>query len=537
MSSAAPLQRLASLCPNDRVLVILQLHGGNDGLNMIAPLGDYDNYYNVRPNIALPENGSRKLIKLDSTLATNQIAGLHPDMVGIKELYDQGKVNIVQGVSYENANGSHFRSRDILFMGCGSNDYVGSGWAGRYLKDHYAPLVYPKDFPNADMPDPLALEFGHEVSLLFHQGDNISTSIAIDNPQEFFNLVESLPGFEDVEGIDPRGIPPAAIENSLYGQELKWILSLEQKTDQYDDRLLDVYNKGKQFDPNVTYPTTYPLKAPTDRTKNPIAAFFKIVANLLSGGCKTKIFLIRIGGFDTHAEQVDSTDRTMGNHAALLYHISSTIKAFQDDLKARGIEDRVLTMTTSEFGRRIYSNGSYGTDHGTGAPVMLFGKMVQPGLIGTNPDLSKDNVGMQYDYRQIYASILKDWFCVDAVKVDQEFGLLWGNYQGKGAILPIINTGILGVDDFIERRFKLNNCYPNPAMTSTTISFFINREVNVELNLMDNNGILVKKLMNEVRAIGENHVTIDLRGFPPGTYYYQIKAGILNDTKRLIILK
>lgn len=535
MSYGAPLQKLAALCPNDNVLIILQLHGGNDGINMLVPYTSYDLYYNARPNIALPENGRRKLITLDSTLSNEQQIGLHPSMSGIKSLYDQGKVNIVQGVSYENHNGSHFRSRDIMFMGGGASEYTSSGWIGRYLKDHYSPSNYPDDFPNADMLDPLALEFGNEVSLVFHQGDNITTSIAINNPEDFFSLVTSLPGFEDIEGEDPRGMPPGILDGTPYSDELKWILSLEQKTDQYDDRLLDVYRAGKRMDPGVVYPETYPFKAPNDRLKNPLTGPLKIIANLLSGGCKTKVFLVRIGGFDTHAEQVDPSDRTMGNHAALLYHISEVMKAFQEDLRQRGQEDRVLTITTSEFGRRVYSNGSYGTDHGTGAPVMLFGSRVEPGVIGNNPDMQKDNVDMQYDYRQLYASLLKDWMCVDPELVDREFGVFYGDYSGRGTTLPLIRQDAVGIRDFIYQRFRLNSCYPNPAIHTTIISFYINTPSPVEISLIDTNGQKVRTILKDSLNMGEHKITADLRGLLPGLYYYEIKAGILQDTKKLII--
>jgi uncharacterized protein (DUF1501 family) len=537
MSYAAPLQRMASLCPNDNVLIILQMHGGNDGINMLIPHSNYDQYYNARPNIAIPENGNRKLIGLDSTLSQEQQIGLHPSMTGIKRLYDQGNVNFVQGVSYENHNGSHFRSRDIMFMGCGANDYTGSGWVGRALKEKFAPLQYPNDFPNQDMLDPLALEFGNEVSLVFHQGDNIPTSISINNPEDFFELVNTLPGFEDKDGVDPRGIPPVGLDGSPYSKELNWILNLEQKTDQYGERMLETYKAGKKYDQGVVYPTTYPFKAPKERLKNPLAGPLKVIANLLSGGSKTKVFLVKIGGFDTHAEQVDSGDRTMGNHAALLYHISEAMKSFQEDLKTRSLDERVLTVTTSEFGRRIYSNGSYGTDHGVGAPVMIFGNKVQPGIIGKNPDLSKDNVEMQYDYRQIYASILKDWMCVDPALVDNEFGMFFGDYQGRGQTMPIIRQDALGVKDFILKRFRLNSCYPNPASVATTISFFINNPSMVEINLLNTDGRKLKTLLNEPRGMGENQILVDLKEIPSGLYYYEIKAGLLNDTKKLLIAK
>lgn len=537
MAGNHSLLKMAANCPNDRVLVILQLHGGNDGINTLIPVSNYDLYQSLRPNIAIPESGARKFIRLDSTLPEEQQAGLHPDMVGMKQLYDEGKLAIVQGVSYENHNQSHFRGRDILFMGGGAGDYLTSGWAGRYLKNEIAPQIYPEDFPNADMPDPLALEFGNEISLVFHQGENIPTSISIHDPQGFFDLVETLPGFDDVQGLDPRGIPPAVHNNSPYGKELNWILSLEEKTDEYDDRLLQVYNKGKAMDPNVTYPDTYPLNAPARIRKNSLSGQLQIIANLIHGGCKTKVYLVKLGGFDTHAQQVESYDATMGCHAALLYHISSAMKSFQDDLKARGIDDRVLSVTSSEFGRRIYSNGSYGTDHGIGAPWFVFGKGVNPGLIGVNPDLTTENVQMQYDYRQIYATIMKEWMCVDPALVDSLSGIFYGDYAGRGTPLPLINNNVTSVSSFIQKRFRLNNCYPNPAVSSTVISFYVNNEVEVVLTLSDMNGKEVRRILNQRVGMGEHNVNVDLRDLMPGNYIYRIQAGLLDDAKHLKIIR
>lgn len=537
MAGNVDLQKMAAACPNDRVLVILQLHGGNDGLNAVIPVADYDNYHNVRANIAIPENGARKFIELDYTLPTNKRVGLHPDMIGMKQLYDQGKMAIVQGVSYENHNQSHFRGRDIMFMGGGAYDYLDSGWVGRYLKDKVAPQVYPEDFPNASMPDPLALEFGNEISLIFHQGHNIPTSISIYNPQQFFDLVEELPGFDDVEGLDPRGVPPAGLGNSPYGKELEWILGLEQKTDDYDDRLLQVYQNGKSMDPHVTYPENYPLNAPARFRSNPLSAQLQIIANLIHGGCKTKVYLIRLGGFDTHASQVENYDATMGVHASLLYHISSAMKAFQDDLKARTIEDRVLSVTISEFGRRIRSNGSYGTDHGIGAPLFIFGKGVLPGLTGITPNLSDDNVAMQYDYRQIYATIMKEWMCVDPVLVDSLSGIFNGEYAGRGTTLPLINSNLTGVNEFIRSRFRLNNCYPNPATSYTTFQFYINADTEVALTISDTQGHELKTILKQFMPAGEHSISTDLRDLKPGFYIYSIKAGVLTDAKQFEIAR
>src|SRR5690606_26384673 len=171
----------------------------------------------------------------------------------------------------------------------------------------------------------------------------------------------------------------------------------------------------------ISYPETYPFNAPAGSKRNPLTPQLQLIARLLDGGCKTKVFLIKTGGFDTHAAQVESYDPTMGVHAALMYHISTAMNAFQEDLKKRGLEDRVLTITTSEFGRRIYSNGSYGTDHGTGAPLFIFGKGVRGGVVGKVPDLTRPNVEMQYDYRVIYGNIVRDWLLVPDDRLNDIF--------------------------------------------------------------------------------------------------------------------
>ena len=218
---------------------------------------------------------------------------------------------------------------------------------------------------------------GNDVSLLFHQDGNIPTSLSLgSNPGNLANLIDQLEGFED-EGIDPRGNPPDFLSASPYGQEMDWILGLEDKSETYIKRLSEIYESAAET--SVTYPESYPFNAPGGSKRNPLSGQLQLVARLLAGGVKTKVFLVKMGGFDTHASQVESYDPTMGVHSALLYHISSAMAAFQRDLASRGIEDRVLTMTMSEFGRRVGSNGSYGSDHGTGGPLMMFGAGVKTG--------------------------------------------------------------------------------------------------------------------------------------------------------------
>lgn len=541
------LTRMAEQSTNDRVLIILQMHGGNDGLNSIIPVEAYDLYYQWRANIAIPaKNSLRKMIPLDSTLPSQAQVGLHPDMIAMKDLYDRGRMTVVQGVSYKNNNGSHFRGRDISFMGGGFDDYFSSGWVGRYLQQEFEPKVYPDDFPNSEMKDPLAIEMGSDVSLIFHQQGNIPTSISLNNPESFARLVGELEGFVD-QGIDPRGKPPTALDNSPYGRELNWILGLEDKSQDYAERLYDVYKAASPT--SVTYPERYPFNAPKGSMRNGLTPQLQLIARLLDGGgpglgVKTKVFLVKMGGFDTHAEQVESYDPTMGQHAALMYHISSAMKAFQDDLKARGLEDRVLTVTTSEFGRRVRANGSYGTDHGTGAPVMIFGKGVQPGVVGVVPDLNKQNVEMQFDYRQVYANLLRDWMLVDEAKINNDIFFKdfingpkedgTGNYEP----LPLATQVISGVqENFINARFALEDCFPNPATEFTTIKFRTNTTNLVNLSFINNQGRTIKTLLNEERPEGEHLVRAYVGDLPTGVYFYQLKTSFFTQTKKLVVTR
>ncbi len=523
MARSGEMQRLAASADNERVLVIIQMHGGNDGLNTVIPINQYSQYYNIRPNIAIPDHGKRRFVTLDSTLTEEQQTGIHPDMIGVKELYDQGKVGIVQAVSYENLNGSHFRSRDIWFMGGNYDEYLGSGWMGRYL-DHLYP-GYPDAYPTADMPDPLGLEIGNNVSLAFHRANGIPTAVSVNNPKQFYDLINSV-----------GGEPPESVADTHYGHELQWIMDIEKKSNQYAGRLKEVFEKGSNS-ATVQYPETYPYNAPKNSLRNGLAPQLRMIARLLSGGCKTKIFLARIGGFDTHASQVESYDSTMGVHAALLYHLSESVKAFQNDLKGLGLEDRVLTMTMSEFGRRAASNGSWGTDHGTAAPTLIFGNHVKPGITGKNPDLydlDRNNLRMQHDYRQVYGAIVQDWFEASPEAIQKT---RFEDFVYNDKKLSLIGNPVLGIEDlFIASRFYLKPCSPNPATLYTKVNYRVNVQCTVELKLMNQEGKLISALVKAVKSPGEHQLEMDVRGLQKGIYHITLEAGGFRDSTKLIVV-
>lgn len=540
LGSHQRVQQLAAQSDNDRVIIMLQLHGGNDGLNTVIPLSNYDEYYSRRANIAIPYKvGNRTLIPLDSTINPEDQVGLHPDMHDFKYLYDVGRAAVFQGVSYENNNGSHFRGRDIWFMGGDSDEYLSSGWIGRYLGQEYEPLSYPQDFPTTEMPDPLALEIGNDLSLLFHQEGNIPTSISLgSDPSNVADLINQLEGFVD-EGVDPRGTPPEFLSNSPYGQEMNWILGLEDKSETYIKRLAEIYESASET--SVTYPETYPFNAPEGAKKNPLSNQLKLVARLLAGGVKTKVFLVKMGGFDTHASQVEDYDPTMGLHGALLYHISSAMRAFQSDLRSRGIEDRALTLTMSEFGRRIASNGSYGTDHGTGGPILMFGLGVKQGIYGTVPDVSQNNVGLQFDYRQVYSNILHDWMGVDKEVISNDIffrNFIDGTNPAGGTYEPmdLIKEVVLGEKDFIKSKYQIESLYPNPASNYTQVKIAVNNYQDVKVQLIDMNGVVVSEFSRNVSP-GSHTFSFMLDGISPGFYFIKAKSQLLDDTKRLIVRK
>ena len=493
---------------SDRILILVQLHGGNDGLNTILPVNQYSAYYNLRPNIAIPDHGSRKFITLDSTLSDNQLVGVHPDMTSFKDLYDQGRATAIQNVGYDNMNLSHFRGRDIMFMGGGSTDNFSSGWMGRYLDKAYP--GYPVNYPNSTMPDPLALELGSSFSLAFHRENGIPVGFNIENPQRFYELITGV-------GV----APPITFPDSHAGDELRYLMEFEKQSNAYAGRLKDAYLAGHNT-ASVSYPTTYPLNADARFVNNPLSEQLKLIARLISGGLKTRIYLCRLGGFDTHAQQVENYNTTMGAHAALLYHLSSGMKAFQDDLAGQSLEDRVISMTFTEFGRRAYSNASYGTDHGKSFPVLMFGSALKGGVIGNNADLSNlddGNLRYQIDYRQVYTTLLSDWFGVSNDTLNAIYFGPWANQK-----LDLIENSLLLSSD-PPKNINIEELYPNPVKDMAYLTIKLNSPAEVSLKIYDMTGrfILEKNLGRNPN--GYLRTEFETSRLEPGMYQCFISNG------------
>jgi uncharacterized protein (DUF1501 family) len=483
---------VSAAAESDRILVAIQLNGGNDGLNTVIALDRYAELTAARSNILIPQS---QVLRLTDT------TGLHPSMVGARSLYDQGKLAIVQAVSYPNPNFSHFRATDIWLTAADSNQTLDSGWMGRYLDNEYPD--YPNGYPNTVMPDPLAIQIGSIVSPAL-QGPSVSMGMAVTNP----NSTYTIPGGTDT--------PP----NTPAGHELTFIRQIAQQTQAYAVNIKSASSKGSNKS------TFYPSAG-----SNSLADQLKIVARLISGGLKTRIYVVNLGGFDTHSGQ-------LGPHSTLLGRLATAIWAFQDDLLQLGLDQRVIGMTFSEFGRRIKSNASGGTDHGSAAPMFLFGANINRGVYGTSPVLPatatvNDNVPMQHDFRWVYASILQDWFGASQTVLQDVLG-------NNTTTLPIIKpSAVLDVADGqpLPREFALYQNYPNPFNPSTAIRYALPRAAQVRLEVFTVTGQQVAALVNGYQSAGEHTVTFTADGLASGAYLYRMQAGDFVETKKFLLVR
>jgi len=474
---------------NDNILVIIQLFGGNDGLNTVLPLNQYAALSALRPNILIPENKALSLYDEPNT-------GLHPAFEKLNNLYSEDKVKIIQSVGYPNPDYSHFRSSDIWNTASDSNEFWTSGWLGRYFEDAYP--NYPQDYPNSDMPDPIALQLGSISNPIFQGnafnfGTGINTSLSFNTLKHEFN---------------------SPMPNTYYGSNLRFLNNMYRL---YENHAISIKTASDKVKNAVSYPN--------QNGWQPLSEQLKVIARLIAGGLKTKVYLASIGGFDTHSNQVDASDHTKGDHTTLLTNLSEAISAFQKDIELLGVADRVIGVTTSEFGRRIISNASVGTDHGTAAPAFLFGKNVVGGLLGNNPQLSptmkvEDNLPMQYDFRSIYATLLHDWFCVGKPE----------DYLNKTfQLLPLVNNGCNRSADDRELKEKQQKewitAYPNPFVEATQLKF--NTEGGrTNLQVYNNRGELVQSLLSEDNhPSGQFEVRCDLGSLPAGFYYARLQNG------------
>jgi uncharacterized protein (DUF1501 family) len=379
-----PMLGLSSIAgvDEDRVLVVIQMSGGNDGLNTLVPVGD-DAYHRVRPRIAL---SASELLMFER----NGGLGLHGSMGGFKDLYDEGMCAIVQGVGYPNPNRSHFASMDIWHTA--DTNGTGDGWLGKYVDSQCC--GYGSGTPGAKQqstpaaPPPPMVAIGKESPLALH--GRTMMPVAIEDADMYQWTGDKMGG--DLSDAYHQAVKANEAQSQGADDNKSFLVRTAMDAQVSSKKI----RKAVDAESLVSYPNTK------------LASQLSMVASMIRAGMPTRVFYVSHGSFDTHANQGGA----QGSHARLLQQLSDAVGAFYKDLKAQGNEKRVMSMCFSEFGRRVSQNGSGGTDHGTAAPMFLFGPMVKPGLHSRYPSLTDLDAGdLKYtaDFRQVYAEILDEW--------------------------------------------------------------------------------------------------------------------------------
>lgn len=363
---------------DDRVLVVVQLGGGNDGLNTVVPFED-DLYHRARPQIGL---------KPDRVIKLNELTGLNDAMRPIMPFYEQGKLAVIQGVGYPNPDRSHFRSMEIWHTASDSDEYLGDGWIGRYFDNNCSGTAQPQVGLALDSDRPQAF------------GSALGYGVATTDPSKF--------GWNPGKGADNEAAFLAL--NAIRPTQNGTLDFLRHTTTTAVTSSEEVRVAAKKGNIQLA-----------EKGKRNGVSQLDAVAGLIRGGLATRIYYVSTSGFDTHAGQT-------GKHEQLLGGVAESLARFQSQLEKDGTASRVTTMVFSEFGRRVNENGSGGTDHGTAAPMFLLGGSVKGGVHGTAPNLGDlDNGDLKYgtDFRQVYTTVLEDWLHTDPGKVlDQRFDKL-----------------------------------------------------------------------------------------------------------------
>ncbi len=480
----SPLLNALRHSNTDRVLVLLKLDGGNDGLNTVIPIAN-DTYYNSRSTLAIA--GS-------DTLIINEERGFNSALADIMPLYAEGKVAVVEGVGYPNPSLSHLRSSDIWLSGSDSNTVVNNGWTGRTLEE-----IFP-DYSDTDSSFPLGVQIGGS-SLLFNGVDK-RTGMSIASPDAFNRLAGQGVAF------DFDGIP-----ETTYGSEMRYAREIINESYRFAPAVLNAAGLGSN---QVAYPETA------------LAADLAVAARLIKGEFGARVYVVSLGGFDTHAQQEPT-------HSQLLATVAGAVKAFIDDLEAAQVMDRVLLMTCSEFGRSTAENGSFGTEHGTAAPVFLFGNDFQGGLHGTHPNLNQTDAAgnpiFTVDFRAVYQHVLQGWF---QLTPDVAESILGDTYPILDIFsnLPVSNESPADLGSF-----SLSQNYPNPAAGRTTIGYELPQATPVQLEVFDIQGRRVFTLVDGMQTAGKYEVPVSTEELPAGRYLYKLQTNRGEQSKIMSVIR
>jgi uncharacterized protein (DUF1501 family) len=382
------------------ILIVLQLAGGNDGMNTVIPYAD-DAYYRARPVIGIPK---------ETVIKLNDYAGLNPKLAGLKGLYDEGHLSILQGVGYPNPNRSHFRSTEIWQTASDADKVEPYGWLGRYFDscckgaDPTVGVAIGNQLPQSfAAAEPTGVSFARPEQYRWLNGDKTGES------EQIYRELNSPQDMQALDANDGGSIASLA-GASAPGRRPESTLEFLQRTaldaQVSSDKVLAI---ARKFPAGVSYP------------RSALGDSLNLVGRMIAGGLATRVYYVSQGGYDTHVNQAATHSRLMGE-------LNDALVAFAQDLTAQGNFGRVMLMTFSEFGRRVAQNASNGTDHGAAAPMFIMGGGIKPGMFGKYPSLSALNAGdlaYNVDFRSVYATVLDRWLRAPSHQVlGRQFPLL-----------------------------------------------------------------------------------------------------------------
>ena len=510
-SVPSKLTQAISDANTDRILVLVRLKGGNDGLNTIVPIYDFDTYARARPTLHHKEN---KLYKLSDDF------GIPEAMKNLQGMWGEGAMKVVHGVGYENQDLSHFKSSNI-WASTDLDEIENSGFMGRYFEGLYPDfLINPPEVP-------AAIQIGSIGNLIF-DGQGISNyALTVSNPEE-------------LERIGETGAKHSLTDlpDCTYGTRLSYLRSVTNNTFTYAKTIFEAYNKAAN---TVEY------------SDKGFGKQLSIISRMIKGGLGTKVYMVSLGGFDTHANQAEK-------HTELWEEVAKNMALFYEDLKKAGIDKQVLSMSISEFGRRVEENGSKGTDHGQAAPVMLFGPALEGnGFVGEHPNLSDlDRVGnLKYktDFREVYSTVMKEWLCIDATTVDEallgqkintrDLGFMCKspdiNNDNEDVVdivkdedVEAVDNGVIDVSNEITKT-KVKAYQENGE---TIISIAKPDTTHVNVTLFSLTGQKVAEVKNEILPPGTHPINLSKEidsSLNQGIYIYRVLSGDRAFSKKIFL--
>ncbi len=517
-SAPSPLTSAIADAETDKILILIRLSGGNDGLSTVIPIEQYDAYANARPNIYIPES---KVLKLTDEF------GVPSYMKALEPMWGDGQFKAVHGVGYEGQSLSHFTGSDVFAnTDLTSTGFSGlnTGWMGRHFEQSYPDyLINP---PAA----PAAVQIGQFGSLVF-EGEETNYAFVTSNVEQLEEIAES----GVVYGLDEN-----LFGDCMYSDQLKFLRGVANTTYEYSGVIHEAWSRGQN---QVEY------------QKNGFARQLALLARLIKGNLGTKVYMISMGGFDTHGNQPLAHERLMSN-------LSIAIDNFYEDLGYTQQDEKVLSMTFSEFGRRIFENGSNGTDHGKAAPTLFFGKGLNgSAFVGDHPTLSnpdgRGNLEYTMDFRDLYATVLAEWLCVPIALVEQHllnhpYNPVNLGFECSGTEFPDIvysdgeptlpeQAGAKPDDPVIPNAEQLKGMvhkpfYPTGQMPCIYLEMPVTAHVDIELfNIL---GQKVGTVKNAIMSEGPNEINIkeSMPGhLAAGKYIYRIQVQQYKTSKSVMM--